>query len=284
MHPAGHPEGRSAVSGAESFRTTAQPIRRIGNTTVSQTRESRHRPWHGGCVPSGIVTQAAGLDYGIAPAVADTHVNVRKREALVQAIDDLENEHKAIDAALGLLEQGVERLSAGDPTAVTDLDELLRFFRSFVDRCHLAKEEAVLFPALHMDGEHPGAGVQFVRLLADDHERARGLLRAAGVALGLLPRRVSAGTQLRHAVAGYVALLREHMRSEQEAFPAMSALLVAFNERGPVDAGFATFELEHDVSDVHEAYRRLVHRLHHVYVAPQCEPVGRPLVEELVGA
>lgn len=57
----------------------------------------------------------------------------------MEATQDLVNEHKAVLVALKLLEKIEVALAARDEQAPEHLNQLLDFFRGFVDRCHHAK-------------------------------------------------------------------------------------------------------------------------------------------------
>jgi len=98
----------------------------------------------------------------------------------MDATQDLVNEHKAVLVALRLLEKIEGALAARDRQAPEHLDQLLGFFRGFVDRCHHAKEEEVLFPEMErlgLEGEGP------IGTMLEEHEAGRRCVR--GMAEGL---------------------------------------------------------------------------------------------------
>ena len=66
----------------------------------------------------------------------------------MQPTEILMTEHKAVLLSLGILEEVGRALVSGSADAAPDLEQLLDFFRGFVDHCHHSKEEQFLFPEL----------------------------------------------------------------------------------------------------------------------------------------
>jgi hemerythrin-like domain-containing protein len=98
---------------------------------------------------------------------------------------------------------------------------VLEFLRNFADRCHHGKEEGHLFPLPEARGFSRQGGPTAVML--HEHEEGRGLI-------GALARAVEVGEPrefVRQARA-YVALLREHIRKEDQClFPMTAGVLSA---------------------------------------------------------
>ncbi len=119
------------------------------------------------------------------------------------------------------------------------LEELLKFFREFVDRCHHGKEEEILFPALATGGdEQTGA---LVGVLGAEHEEGR-----------------------RHAQA-LSTTLRAHIdREDHTLFPKARILLPAAQASRLVQQ-FEVIERERMGPGVHEAFHALLHRLRVAY-------------------
>ena len=59
---------------------------------------------------------------------------------------ELSTEHNAVLVALQILEKVEAAVAARNDQALGHLEQLLDFFKGFVDRCHHGKEEDVLFP------------------------------------------------------------------------------------------------------------------------------------------
>jgi hemerythrin-like domain-containing protein len=133
----------------------------------------------------------------------------------IGATTQLRHEHEVFMRALALLERFAPRPGAGAPVDRAALGWLVDFFRTFVDRCHHAKEELHLFPALERHGVPRNGGPIGVMLL--EHEEGRALLRAmtledAGAVAG--------------AIRGYAGLLRAHIDKENDVlFPLAEQIL-----------------------------------------------------------
>ena len=96
----------------------------------------------------------------------------------MQATDLLKEEHHGVKISLRILEQLCAKLAAipGVQSVIyaDDLERLIEFFKVFVDKCHHAKEEDVLFPALVEKGV-PTAS-ELVRELLVEHAAGRKLV------------------------------------------------------------------------------------------------------------
>jgi hemerythrin-like domain-containing protein len=144
------------------------------------------------------------------------------------------------------------------------LEELLKFFREFVDRCHHGKEEEILFPALATGGdEQTGA---LVGVLRAEHEEGRRHVRAM---TELLERfrggELAAGELVRHHAQALSTTLRAHIdREDHTLFPKARTLLPAAQASRLVQQ-FEVIERERMGPGVHEAFQALLHRLRVAY-------------------
>lgn len=146
----------------------------------------------------------------------------------------LEWEHERILEALCVLDALAGRFTGGRQPPKSDLAAVVTFLQRFADRCHHAKEEDVLFPALERAGLPREGGP--VAVMLQEHEQGRLLLSQIAVADG-----GDLGPDL-DAARSYVALLRDHILKENEVLFEMGrSLLEASAEEGLV-ALAATFE------------------------------------------
>lgn len=129
--------------------------------------------------------------------------------------EDLREEHDSIKGFLDVLEAMVRKIELGEPVESDDLQWMFEFSRDFIEKCHLEKEEQVLFPVL----EAAGMPYDAIYSLTVDHEAARDAARflrgaAAGYGEGDLrsPHEIAAGSRR------YIGLLKEHMATEDELF------------------------------------------------------------------
>ncbi|MHB8621119.1 MAG: hemerythrin domain-containing protein [Chloroflexota bacterium] len=112
----------------------------------------------------------------------------------MEATTTLQTEHGAVLYVLDQLEQAAAAAAAGQAVprdVFTDIEEV---FRVFVDRCHHAKEETVLFPLL--------AAGDLSRTLEAEHAEGRQLAQAyAGAAALYTPGDSGTAAALQWAAA-----------------------------------------------------------------------------------
>src|SRR5690242_14325324 len=66
--------------------------------------------------------------------------------------DQLKQDHDDMRTMVAVLSEMANRFDQGEPVSGGDLREVLEYMDTFVSRCHHAKEEEVLFPALEETG------------------------------------------------------------------------------------------------------------------------------------
>ena len=129
--------------------------------------------------------------------------------------ESLRNEHALILKVLGALERYCDRLEEDPAVDLSDLAAFARFFTTFSELWHHAKEEDVLLPALVKRGfSWDAAPLSRVR---EEHEQETYLVRVLAQAAGQEPP-ITAEDR-RHAVAtvrGLVAFERRHIRGEEQ--------------------------------------------------------------------
>lgn len=64
----------------------------------------------------------------------------------------LKAEHEGILIMLGIFEKIRGILMSSAPLPAQHIDEILEFFKEFIDACHHGKEEKFLFPAIEAAG------------------------------------------------------------------------------------------------------------------------------------
>jgi hemerythrin-like domain-containing protein len=173
-------------------------------------------------------------------------------------------EHDAVLLALRVLER-VEAGLAGEASRATeDLDQLLGFFRGFVDACHHAKEEEVLFPELERRGVGRERGP--IGVMLTEHARGRELVR--GMAEGLERLRSGesgAAAAIANGAQQYRALLEAHIFKENNVLFPMADRLVPDEAAATIAARFEAIERERIGAGKHEAYHMMLQRLSGAY-------------------
>lgn len=116
----------------------------------------------------------------------------------------LVEEHKVIKRFVALIPAIAGRFDGWSDDDRRMLCEAVDFIRSFADRYHHAKEEEILFG--YFD-----AGLEIVKAMREDHDRARGHVKALVDAL-----EIRDGAGVAENLAGYGKVLAEHIRKEDE--------------------------------------------------------------------
>jgi hemerythrin-like domain-containing protein len=169
------------------------------------------------------------------------------------------HEHEVISQALAVLDATSARLAAGESVPSEALEQLLEFFSVFADRCHHAKEEGILFPALQAAGTARDAGP--MALLLDEHTAGRRLVGRLQRDLAAIGRDVEARNRFVDAAREYTALLEQHIAMENEVFfPDADTVLTDEKDREIIAAFERHEELEMGPG-VHERFHQMLHDL-----------------------
>jgi len=173
-------------------------------------------------------------------------------------------EHNAVLIALQILEKANGKLASGGANVLEHMDQLMDFFRGFVDRCHHAKEEDVLFPELLKRGL-PRQGGPIAVMLAE-HDAGRRHIREMSSLLGRLR---SGERNSLHGIQensdGYRDLLRSHIDKENSVLFPMADRLIPDDEAAKIIERFEEIERDRVGAGKHEAYHEMLHRLKEAY-------------------
>jgi hemerythrin-like domain-containing protein len=142
----------------------------------------------------------------------------------------LRHEHEVILQALAVLERVAQRLGAGQPVSESLSADLVRFLQTFADRCHHAKEEDRLFPAMRAKGVG-----DILAVFEEEHEEGRRYLRTLTSG--------ASGAERAAAARGYVAMLVGHIERENQALFPMADGLFTTEEHGALARAYAELEL-----------------------------------------
>jgi len=160
-------------------------------------------------------------------------------------IQSLMDEHQTILRALASLEALLGPDHAEEPTDT--LRECVDFLRTYADRLHHGKEEALLFPALErrgMPAEHgPTAAMRH------EHEQGRALVGRMAVALEAEPVDRDA---VREAGLAFVALLRDHIAKEDHVLFPMAERTLPGSDLHALGLAYDRVEAEDFPPDIHD--------------------------------
>jgi hemerythrin-like domain-containing protein/uncharacterized protein (DUF2249 family) len=154
---------------------------------------------------------------------------------------ELRHEHEVILRTLAVAERMADALARGEAVDRDGLAWVVDFFRTFADRCHHAKEERHLFPALERRGVPREGGP--IGTMLHEHEEGRRLLAAMGSADD---RAVAA------ALHDYAVLLRAHIDKENGVLFPMAEQILSDAEQRTIAASFEDVEQTVVGPGVHE--------------------------------
>jgi hemerythrin-like domain-containing protein len=144
--------------------------------------------------------------------------------------DMLMNEHQLIKQVLRCLERLLAETEKERRLEETPARQALGFLREYAEGVHLSKEEELLFPAIRRMGRT--AENALIGDLHDDHIAGRAALTAMAETLPAAaegePRAVE--TFVRHG-RDYAAMLRRHIRREDDYLFPMAGLSLGFEEQ-----------------------------------------------------
>lgn len=184
-------------------------------------------------------------------ATTDAHREKPGEKEAVEAgatpTGQLEKEHQVTLVVVDEAEKEAARLRQGELN-VDRVGKMLDFFVNFTDRCHHAKEERYYFPATNREL----AIEALITELKEEHDRGKVLLGQARQALEAKDKKA-----LADALAGYAALIREHISKENQQLFGRGAEQLSEEERKHVMQGFRKIEQEELGEGFHEKYHAM---------------------------
>ena len=181
------------------------------------------------------------------------------------AVQELEEEHEAVKLSISLLDRMMETLLKDPGSVQTDhLEELLDFFRIFVDKCHHGKEEAFLFPALEKAGVQKQDGP--IGVLLSEHEKGRRYISQLENQIPGL-RNSDAGeiTTANKLVKSYAALMQQHIQKEDTILFPLADSRLSENEQTSMVREFENLEKEKIGPGRHEAFHDMLKKFSSLY-------------------
>lgn len=183
----------------------------------------------------------------------------------MKAIDTLRAEHRDISLMLEIMEAMSVRINSGQIVQRQDLDNMTDFLSVFVDQCHHAKEEQMLFPELELAGIPRNGGP--IGLMMEEHELGREYVR--NMNRELLDYGNSGPSKLKELTGNmeaYIELFNEHINKENEILFRMADKL--FSEEVQDRLYYQFEELEENVIGVgkHEELHEILEKMSNVYL------------------
>lgn len=183
----------------------------------------------------------------------------------MKAVEQLKKEHNAVKLTLRVLDKICKQLEAGDEINTGDLESLLDFFKVFVDKCHHAKEENMLFVALE-GSDDPSHGDR-IGALIKDHATGRNYIRELSRAVAEYKvGNVAAGTEILHYAKNYITLLIQHIDVEDNVLYPLADERLSPLKQEELAKDFDRLETEEIGVGRHEEFHRMIERLRDTYL------------------
>jgi len=182
----------------------------------------------------------------------------------MKATGQLRDEHEGVRMMLAILEKVCGKLETVGSIDNEHFDGILEFLKVFVDKCHHAKEEELLFPALIAAGI-PEEGP--IAVMLREHETGRGYVGAMGRARAsyAVGDKSSSGEIIQNAQA-YISLLRNHIEKENNVLFVMADGLLPEDIQDELLRGFEKIEEERIGTGKHEEFHGLIRKLGGIYL------------------
>lgn len=179
--------------------------------------------------------------------------------------DILKKEHQLIHAMLKIIEAICNKLDKNELVNPHDLTAIIDFIRNFIDACHHAKEEKLLFVALVKAGMPRDDGP--IAVMLREHEQGRNLTKAMNKVLESMARGEAAAAQeFSESARGYIQLLWNHIDKEDHVLFMMADQQLSPETQKELLEGFDKIEQEEIGAGVHEKYHDLIHRMRDTYL------------------
>jgi len=182
----------------------------------------------------------------------------------MKATQQLKDEHEGIRAMLNILEKVSEKLERTGAVEKEHFDGILEFLETFVDRCHHAKEEDVLFPAMVALSDEARAPNAAMRA---EHATGRGYVRSMSRAYAAhVEGDVPSSRDITENARAYVSLLRDHIVKENDVLFEVVDKTFSHEKQDELFEGFERIEEERIGRGKHEEFHGLLDKLGAIYM------------------
>lgn len=175
----------------------------------------------------------------------------------MKATKQLSEEHKAIKLCLEILEKISNRLELRRELNPKHLKDLLTFITVFADKCHHAKEEDLLFPAMEETGIPKEGGP--IGVMLAEHDMGRGYVKG-------MSENMTNPSKFVENARNYITLLRDHIDKEDNILYPMAERHLSGATDKTLLEGFEKIEAERISPGKHEEFHKLLENLEQVYL------------------
>ncbi len=178
----------------------------------------------------------------------------------MKAVDELRNEHQGIELMLRILQSIAGKLGKGEEIADGQLDDIMEFLSVFVDKCHHAKEEEFLFPALEAAGVPREGGP--IDSLLDEHNQGRRLVaRLEKSVKKYTSADMKSAEDIPVIIDEYVGLMIQHIEKENKGLFLMAESKLDAAKDNEIFEAFEKLEKERIGLGKHDEFHVLLNQL-----------------------
>ena len=184
----------------------------------------------------------------------------------MKPINDLKMEHEAVKVTMRILDSICNDAEKSGQIANPDhLEQLLEFFKVFVDTCHHTKEEELLFPALEDVGVSNESGP--IGVMLKEHQHGREYVVKMKTALTrYMDDDRAAASDLITSVRAYITLLNQHIDKENNVLFPIAEKNLSDEKQAVLWEGFETIETQKIGAGKHEAFHKMIESLEKIYL------------------
>ena len=184
----------------------------------------------------------------------------------MKATQQLRDEHEGVMVMLRIMEKVRKQAQDSGSFHIAHFEFILEFLKVFVDKCHHAKEEELLFPVLEAMGV-PNEGGPIGAML-HDHSKGRGFIKSMGDAFSEYKHgEESALGEIIHNAQEYVSLLFDHIDKENTVLFAMAEKILSEAQQEELYEGFEKIEEDRIGIGKHEEFHGLIHTMKDIYLS-----------------
>jgi hemerythrin-like domain-containing protein len=174
--------------------------------------------------------------------------------------ETLRHEHQIVSAVLTGAEREAQNIQSTGEVDSAKIEQILEFFRVFVDKCHHAKEEKLLFPRLQERGMSGQVGP--ISIMLREHNEGRQEIAAISDALARHKSGdASAAADIAYHLLAYVELLQDHIMKEDNVLFNFADDMLTDEDEKELAEKFDELEAKEIGEGVHEEYHQFAHEI-----------------------
>ncbi len=183
----------------------------------------------------------------------------------MKATNELKKEHDAVKVVINIMQKIVDRLSHGEKVDVGHLERIADFLQVFVDKCHHAKEERMLFTAMREAGDPQDQ--EEIKMLISDHQTGRNYIGSLLEAINKYKKGDEDARQMIIDNANaYISLITQHIEKENGNLFAIADQRLSEQIQFKLYHEFERLEEEEIGHGKHEEYHNMIRQLKEFYL------------------